>query len=94
MLINGKEVNVDDLTNKINFEQNFIKKRKNNLYLSDYQIEVLNRFGINYEMYPNTESLICAIEEILNTDYDESLIELEQVSASLAELNYYNNTTK
>lgn len=91
MLINNKEVSVDSLIKELNIESDYIKRRSNGLYLSDNQIEVLRKYGINYEKYTNLNSLIFEIEEILN---EQELEDLEEVSSKLAELNYYNNTNK
>ena len=65
--------------------------RKNKIYLSDYQISVLNGFGINYDKYKDIKSIIFEVENILNEVDDP---ELEKVSQELSEFNYYNNTNK
>lgn len=75
----------------MNFDKKMHKKRDNGLLLSDEQIEILNRYNINYLKYNNISSLIYEIEEILNEEYNE---ELDKVSGELAEFNYYNNTNK
>ena len=53
---------------------------------------MLNRYNINYKKYNSLSSLIFEIEEILNEEVDVD--DLEDVSAKLSELNYYNNTEK
>ena len=75
----------------IDFDKNMQKKRDNGMLLSDYQIEVLKKYDIDYLKYNNISSLIYEIEEILNTDYNE---DLDKLSSELAEFNYYNNTNK
>ena len=65
--------------------------RKNKIYLSDYQISVLNSFGINYDKYKDMKSIIFEVENILN-EFDDP--DLEKVSQELSEFNYYNNTNK
>ena len=75
----------------IDFDKNMHKKRDNGMLLSDYQIEVLKKYDIDYLKYNNISSLIYEIEEILNTDYNE---DLDKLSSELAEFNYYNNTNK
>lgn len=65
--------------------------RKNKMYLSDYQISVLNNFGIMYDKYKDIKSIIFEVENVLN-EFDDP--ELEKVSQELAEFNYYNNTNK
>lgn len=92
MIINGKEVNINDLTNEILNDKSMLKQRGNGIYLSDNDIEVLNKYNINYQSYASLNSLIFDIEQILNEDTD--LNDLDEISRKLSELNYYNNTNK
>lgn len=91
MLINGKEVTVEEAIEKANISSDFLERRENGLLLSNYQIEVLKRNQINYRNYQNLSSLIFKIEEILNENSDE---ELEEVAKILSEINYYNDINK
>lgn len=75
----------------IDYSKKMHKKRDNGFLLSDEQVEVLNKFNIDYLKFSDISSLIYEIEEILNTDYNE---ELDKLSSDLAEFNYYNNTNK
>lgn len=92
MMINGKEVSVDDLLNDFDADKDMIKPRTNNLYLSDEEVETLKKYDINYLAFSSLNSLILKIEEVLNNDSD--LEDLEALSLRLSELNYYNNTNK
>lgn len=92
MKINNKEININDLVKDINSDATMIKMRGNGIYLSDNQVEVLKKYNINFNNYNSLRSLIFAIEEILNEETE--LTDLEEVSQSLAELNYYNYTNK
>ena len=87
MIINGKEVNIED----INYEIKMHTKRENGLLLSDEQINTLKKYDIDYLKYSNMSSLIYEIEEILNIEYYE---DLDNLSIELAEFNYYQNTNK
>lgn len=75
------------------FNKRSIKQRKNGIYLSEEQIEILNKYDINYLNYNNINELIFKIENYLNDSYVE-LDDLEWVSESLSTFNYYNNTNK
>ena len=68
-----------------------LNKINDNLYLTNKEIETLEKYDINYDT--NIETLMFAIEEILN-DSDGSMTDLEEVSSSIAEFNYYHNTNK
>ena len=52
-------MNLDDidLDNLID-DKDLIKKRKNNIYLSDNDILILEKYGINYDNYSSIKSLI------------------------------------
>lgn len=89
MLIDGKYVDDKDLIPK---ECNFLKKY-NNIYLSEEQKNILDKYHIDVNKYFNINELIFDIEEYLNNSYDE-FNDLEWVSQTLAEYNYYNNTNK
>ena len=72
-------------------EKSFLKRRKNGLMLSDNDIEILKRNGINYLEFSNLASLIFRIQEALEEEVDE---ELESLNMKLGEYNYYNYTDK
>lgn len=92
MLVNGKDININDLMEDINIENNIPKKRKNGLVLRDSQIETLKKYNIDYKSHTSLTSLIFEIEEILN--YETDLEDLEELSEELQELSYYNYTNK
>ena len=89
MKIDGFDLNEDEI---ISNEKNFLKKY-NNIYISDEQVNILKKYNINIEKYININELIYDIEECLNDSYIE-LEDLEWVSQTLSEYNYYNNTNK
>lgn len=73
-----------------NLEKNFHKKF-GNLILTDYQVEVLEKYNINYNDFNNLNELIYYLEDYLNNSSNE---ELELISDELSEFNYYNYTNK
>lgn len=82
-------LNIDEI---IPSENNFLRKYQN-IYISEKQKEVLDKYGLNIEKYNNINELIFDIEEYLNESYIE-LDDLEWVSQTISEYNYYNNTNK
>ena len=70
----------------------FIKLRKNDIYLSDSDIKVLEKYEINYLNYSNMKELLFDLEEILNNNYVDN--DLEELSIKLAEYNYNFRTNK
>lgn len=84
------EINLNEIMDDI--ENTKLNKIKNDIYLSNNDINVLKRYNINYLSFNNTESLIFEIEQILNEGLGDD--DLERLSESLQELNYYKNTNK
>ena len=72
-------------------EKSFLKRRSNGLMLSDNDIEILERNGLNYLEYSNLESLIFAISLLLDEEEND---ELDKLNSKLGEYNYYNYTNK
>ena len=72
-------------------DKTFLKRRSNNMMLSDMDIEILERNNINYLDYHTLEELLFAITEVLNENDD---MELDNLSIKLGEYNYYNYTNK
>ena len=86
-----KDYNLNDLLNNIDFESNRLVKINNKLYLTNYQIEILNKYNIDYKSLGNLSSIIYMAEEILEEDDYE---DLDEIIKELAERNYYENTNK
>ena len=79
---------IDEIVNKTH-EDLKLNRINDNLYLTNKEIEVLERYDINYNT--SIEELMFNLEEILNeNDYED----LEEVSNSISEFNYYHNTNK
>lgn len=84
------EYNINELLNDIDFNKNKLVKVNEKLYLTNYQIEVLNKYEIDFQNL-NLSSIIFLGEEILEEDDYE---DLDEVIRELAERNYYENTNK
>ena len=89
MLIDGRHIEEDELFAS---SKSFLK-RYNNIYISEEQKDILDRYNIDVNNYKDVSSLIYDIEEILNDSIDK-LEDLEWVSESISEYNYYNNVNK
>lgn len=83
---------MDNYEDFVSSNDKFLKKH-NNIYISDEQVNILENYDINVDSYKNINDLIYDIEEYLNDSY-EPLEDLEWVSETLSEYNYYNNTNK
>ncbi len=88
MKINEEEIDISDLVN-----QKYMHKKINkDIFLSDYQIEVLNRYDIDPYKCASIKDLLFQIDEILESD--DSLEDLDNISREISEFNYYANTNK
>lgn len=88
MLINNQNVDLKDLVD----DKYMHKEIGNGIYLSDYQIEVLNYYYIDPYKCGSVNDLIMQIEDVLEDEVDAD--DLEQISKEIAEFNYYANTNK
>ena len=76
------------------FKNNEMKKI-NNIYLSNKQMNILDRYMIDYKNVVDMNELIFKVEQYIEDNYSyEELDELENLSLELSEFNYYYNTNK
>ena len=64
---------------------------KDNLYLTNYQKEVLEEYHIPYQNVKSNKDLLFYLSEI---DMDEDYDDLENVARELADYSYYHETHK
>lgn len=91
MMINSKDISIDEAIKVANYEELLLKRRENNLLLSDYQVAVLNRNGININKFINIRDLLFEIENCLDDYFDD---ELDLVGSQISEYIYYSDTKK
>ena len=73
-------------------ENDFVKMRKKNIYLSDDDIKILNKYDISYDNFSNMKELMFFLQDILDNEEVES--DLEDLLIKLSEYNYYFSTNK
>ena len=91
MIINKKDVSLKEAIDFSNYKDLLLSRRENGLLLSDYQVSVLNRNGIDYRKFTKIRELLFEIENCLDDYFDE---ELDVVSSQLSEYIYYNEINK
>ena len=87
-------MNIDEIAKDVitSMQNNFHETLKNGLVLTRYQMEVLDKYKIDYNSMGSISELIYEIDEALEEcDYPD---DLDIVSSELSEYNYYNNTNK
>ena len=60
--------------------------------LTNYEIQVLDKYNIDYNSVSSLKEIIYLVEEMLNED--SSLDDLENISLTISERDYYMNTNK
>ena len=91
MIIKNKDISLDDAIKFSNYEELLLNRRENGMLLSDYQVAVLNRNGIDYRNFSKIRELLFEIENCLDDYFDE---ELDMVSSQISEYIYYNESKK
>ncbi len=86
------DFDIEKIIEEIDFTKNSLCDCGNNIYLTNFEIEILNKYKINYQNCTSLKDIIFLIEDILNED--STLDDLELISKSIAERDYYLNTNK
>lgn len=88
------EIDLEKLVNEMDFKSGEFVTCKNGLMLTNMEIDVLKRYGVDYEKCSTLKEIIYLVEDILNEDDASDLDELEYVSSTISERDYYQNTNK
>lgn len=84
---------IDNLVGDIDFESGHLVEVSRNVLLTKREIEVLDRYKINYKNCVSLKEVMFLIEKIID-DMDIVDEELEIISDSISERDYYQNTNK
>lgn len=88
------EFDISSLVAGLDFSTNHFIDCGNGLMLTNGEIGVLKRFGINYLTCSTLKEILYKIDVVLKEDEDDDLDELDLVASSIAERDYYQNTNK
>lgn len=91
MIIKNKDISLDEAIKFSNYEELLLNRRENGMLLSNYQVSILNRNGIDYRKFSKIRELLFEIENCLDDYYDE---ELDMVGSQISEYIYYNESKK
>ena len=87
------EYDIEKMVGEMDFSSNELQTVGKNLQLTNHEIEVLDRYKINYQNCKSLKEILFEVEEILG-DMDIVEEDLESVSQSISERDYYQNTNK
>ena len=85
------EYDLDKIINEMDFVGNSLNNI-NGLLLTNKEIEILDRYSIDYKKCISLKEVIYLIEDTL--DLEEDSEDLELISQSISERDYYQNTNK
>ena len=87
------DYDIEKLVSEIDFTSNELQDIGHNVLLTNKEIEILNRYKINYQKCLSLKEILFEIESVID-DMDIVEEDLDQISASIAERDYYLNTNK
>ena len=85
------EYTVDEIINEINFSDYEYQILGNGLMLTNWEIKVLDQYQIPYQNCHNLKELLFEIEKVISSI--DMCDDLDNVSMSISERDYYQNTS-
>ena len=82
---------IKEVSNNLDFSDNFVSI--NNFLLKKEEMEVLDRYNIDYRSCNSLKDVIYLIDEVFQNSYDD-MGDLEEVSISISDRDYYVNSNK
>ena len=89
----NQEYDIESLVGEMDFVSNQLVEVRKDVYLTNREIDILNQYKIPYQKCKSLKEILFEIEEILQ-DMDIVDDELDSISSSIAERDYYQNTNK
>ncbi len=86
-----EEYNIEELVGNLDFQSGQFQDIGNGIFLTNREIEILKRYKIPYTQCKSLKEIIFEVEEVLQ-DMDIVDEELDWVSSSISERDYYQNT--
>lgn len=88
------EYNIDEIISSLDFKSSKLNNLSNGLVLTNNEIDVLNKYNIKYNSCSSLKEVLMLIDEKFNYEEVDNSDELDSVSASIAERDYYQNSNK
>lgn len=88
------EYNIDEIISSLDFKSSKLNNLSNGLVLTNNEIDVLNKYNIKYKSCSSLKEVLMLIDEKFNYEEVDDPDELDSVSASIAERDYYQNSNK
>lgn len=88
------EYNIDEIISSLDFKSSKLNNLSNGLVLTNNEIDVLSKYNIKYKSCSSLKEVLMLIDEKFNYEEVDNPDELDSVSASIAERDYYQNSNK
>lgn len=93
MCVINMEYDYNQIFQDMKIDSNFFQVVGHDLMLTNHEIEVLNRYKIDYSKCFQLKEILFEIDEVIH-DMDIVDDDLEMVAQTIAERDYYQNTNK
>ena len=88
-----EEYDIDHLVGQLDFDSGKLQCVGKGIFLTNKEIEVLKQYDIPYQNCHSLKEILFQVEEVLE-DMDVVDEELDAISSSISERDYYQNTNK
>lgn len=88
------EYDIEKIVSNLDFKSLELVNLNNRLSLTNNEIMILDRYGIDYKQCSSLKEVLSLIEEVFTYGEVDDFEELDGVSQTIAERDYYQNTNK
>ena len=88
------EYDIEKIVSNMYFKSLEVVNLNNGLSLTNNEIMILDRYGIDYKQCSSLKEVLSLIEEVFTYGEVDDFEELDGVSQTIAERDYYQNTNK
>ncbi len=88
------DIYIRNICDNLDFTSNLLNDIGNGILLTNKEIEVLNKYCIDYKSCTSLKNVIAKIEQVLSEDQSNDLEDLDYIVEAISERDYYQNTNK
>ena len=88
------DYDIDEIVSNMDFTSGSLVYCGNGLMLTNREIDVLKKYNIEYSKCSSLKEILYEVEEIINDGDGDDIDDLDYISSSIAERDYYQNTNK
>ena len=88
-----KDYDISSLVSQMDFNSGRLQDIGNGVLLTNQEITVLDRYSIDYKKCTNLKEVLFEVESIIE-ELGDACEDLDYISSTIAERDYYQNTNK